>query len=583
MAENGSAVLSGGSMPLLQQSGQVYVGPGAKNDAQLIGLGLTKLSSQKKEDLERAKRYAMEQSIKHVLMKQQISHQQNQQKVTMYTQALSLMARVYIGSISFEVREENLKAAFAVFGPIKSINMSWDSSTGHHKGFAFLEYEVPEGALLAQEAMNGKLMGGRNLKVGRPSNMPQATPIIEMVTQEAKKYHRVYVASVHPDLSEQDLRSVFEAFGTITKVQLAKQPGGRAHRGFGYIEFKTAQAVKEAIEGMNNFDLGGQYLQVGRCITPPEALTYIVPSAQTSLPNTVAVAAAAITAKIQAQEVTGVAPDPPARTRSKKPGFLDAKLAITDAAKSREPQPPKQLAIENYKKHLLHRCPTMLHPKKKLLKKKTNASSEPLAIAASASSTALALRDDPKTVAKVTETAKETTTTSSVSQPKRKRIPKPKKERKPKLNTAGALSAVYKAGAINDAMKEANEQNEDITLASQEHVEIRGNDARHMLMHKLMRANRSPIMVLKNMVDASEIDDELEVEIREECTKHGTVVNVVIVNEQSSNEVRIFVRFADPTQAETAVKVFDGRFFGGRKVDAKTYDLTLFEHDDFTG
>ncbi|KAI6205211.1 hypothetical protein M3Y94_00767200 [Aphelenchoides besseyi] len=610
MSENGGAVLSGGSMPLLQQSGQVYVGPGAKNDAQLIGLGLTKLSSQKKEDLERAKRYAMEQSVKHVLMKQQISHQQNQQKVTMYTQALSLMARVYIGSISFEVREENLKAAFAVFGPIKSINMSWDSSTGHHKGFAFLEYEVPEGALLAQEAMNGKLMGGRNLKVGRPSNMPQATPIIEMVTQEAKKYHRVYVASVHPDLSEQDLRSVFEAFGTITKVQLAKQPGGRAHRGFGYIEFKTAQAVKEAIEGMNNFDLGGQYLQVGRCITPPEALTYIVPSAQTSLPNTVAVAAAAITAKIQAQEVTGVAPDPPARTRPKKPGFLDAKLAITDAAKSREPQPPKQLAIENTvpeekkaplpaKRDLISRIkikPTTsvqkasfaplsddVAPKEETFEEKTNASSEPLAIAASASSTALALRDDPKTVAKVTEVEKETTSTPAAAQPKRKRIPKPKKERKPKLNTAGALSAVYKAGAINDAMKEANEQNEDITLASQEHVEIRGNDARHMLMHKLMRANRSPIMVLKNMVDASEIDDELEVEIREECTKHGTVVNVVIVNEESANEVRIFVRFADSTQAETAVKVFDGRFFGGRKVDAKTYDLTLFEHDDFTG
>lgn len=173
----------------------------------------------------------------------------------MYAQALSLMARVYIGSISFEVREENIKEAFSVFGPIKTINMSFDAVTGHHKGFAFLEYEVPEAALLAQESMNGKLMGGRNLKVnlkfveyctvefliannfsfpslqvGRPSNMPQAQPIIEMVTQEAKDYHRVYVASVHPDLSEQDLRSVFEAFGVISKVQLAKQAGGKGHR-----------------------------------------------------------------------------------------------------------------------------------------------------------------------------------------------------------------------------------------------------------------------------------------------------------------------------------------------------------------
>lgn len=78
-------------------------------------------------------------------------------------------------------------------------------------------------------------------------------------------------------------------------------------RGFGYIKFTSEQAVKEAIEGMNNFDLGGQYLQVGRCITPPEALMYIVPSsAQSILPSASAIAAASITAKIREREALKV-------------------------------------------------------------------------------------------------------------------------------------------------------------------------------------------------------------------------------------------------------------------------------------
>lgn len=77
-------------------------------------------------------------------------------------------------------------------------------------------------------------------------------------------------------------------------------------RGFGYIEFKTAQASNEAIAGMNMFDLGGQFLRVGRSITPPDALTYIVPSGQSQLPTASAVAAAAVSAKIQAQEIIGV-------------------------------------------------------------------------------------------------------------------------------------------------------------------------------------------------------------------------------------------------------------------------------------
>lgn len=40
------------------------------------------------------------------------------------------MARIYVGSISFEIREEMIKQSFGVYGPIKSINMSWDATTG---------------------------------------------------------------------------------------------------------------------------------------------------------------------------------------------------------------------------------------------------------------------------------------------------------------------------------------------------------------------------------------------------------------------------------------------------------------------
>lgn len=72
---------------------------------------------------------------------------------------------VYVGSISFELKEDTIRGAFLPFGPIKSINMSWDPITQKHKGFAFVEYEIPEGAQLALEQMNGAMMGGRNIKV----------------------------------------------------------------------------------------------------------------------------------------------------------------------------------------------------------------------------------------------------------------------------------------------------------------------------------------------------------------------------------------------------------------------------------
>lgn len=182
--------------------------------------------------------------------------------------------------------------------------MSWDPITQKHKGFAFVEYEIPEAAQLALEQMNGVMLGGRNIKVvsmtyhlfyhlmfflrilviniyeiifvnfkvGRPSNMPQAQSVIDEIQEEAKQYNRIYVASIHPDLTEDDIKSVFEAFGPIRTCKLAQGSTPNRHRGYGFIEYEGRQAAIEAISSMNLFDLGGQYLRVGRAITPPNAL-----------------------------------------------------------------------------------------------------------------------------------------------------------------------------------------------------------------------------------------------------------------------------------------------------------------------
>ena len=80
---------------------------------------------------------------------------------------------IYVGSINFEIREDTIKQAFLPFGPIKSVNLSWDPITNKHKGFAFIEYEVPEAAQLSLEQMNGVMIGGRNIKVvSAPSPSP---------------------------------------------------------------------------------------------------------------------------------------------------------------------------------------------------------------------------------------------------------------------------------------------------------------------------------------------------------------------------------------------------------------------------
>ena len=94
--------------------------------------------------------------------------------------------------------------------------------------------------------------------------------------------------------------SVFEAFGRVHSCALAPDTMPGKHKGYGFLEYENQQSATDAIASMNLFDLGGQYLRVGRAITPPAGQGQ--GSNNGVLPPAAALAAAAVSAKIQAQE-----------------------------------------------------------------------------------------------------------------------------------------------------------------------------------------------------------------------------------------------------------------------------------------
>lgn len=524
--------------------GEVVFGAGTRSALLgILGGALPKLSSDQQEIVTKAKKYAMEQSIKMVLMKQTIAHQQqqlaSQRTQVQRQQALALMCRVYVGSISFELKEDTIRAAFLPFGPIKSINMSWDPVTQKHKGFAFVEYEIPEGAQLALEQMNGAMLGGRNIKVGRPSNMPQAQQVIDEIQEEAKNYNRIYIASIHPDLTEEDIKSVFEAFGPITFCKLAAGTVVHTHKGYGFIEYQTTQSALEAIASMNLFDLGGQLLRVGRAITPPNALQG--PAASSTMPTAAAVAAAAATAKIQAMDAVA----------------SNAVLGLSAANPTSAALPIAALQT----------VATTVAPLPQII--------APVSVLAPG-----IVVPPPMVVTPVLgKAAPIPVPVLPVAPP----IPVIEPKAIPQTNGNGT----DKAEDLQKLLDEAEPQ----TLQQQESLSIKGQSARHLVMQRLMRPRDSKVVILRNMVGPEDVDEMLQEEIQDECTKFGTVDRVVIYNEkQSENDdddadiiVKIFVEFGASFEADKACNALNGRYFGGRLVRAEIYDQALFDHQDYSG
>ncbi|XP_053198687.1 poly(U)-binding-splicing factor PUF60-like isoform X3 [Scomber japonicus] len=522
-------------------------------------LGLPPLTPEQQEALQRAKKYAMEQSIKSVLVKQTIAHQQQQltnlqmaavtmgfgdplsplQSVAAQRQrALAIMCRVYVGSIYYELGEDTIRQAFAPFGPIKSIDMSWDSVTMKHKGFAFVEYDVPEAAQLALEQMNSVMLGGRNIKVGRPSNIGQAQPIIDQLAEEARAFNRIYVASVHPDLSDDDIKSVFEAFGRIKSCTLARDPTTGRHRGFGFIEYEKPQSALDAVSSMNLFDLGGQYLRVGKAVTPPMPL--LTPTTPGGLPPAAAVAAAAATAKITAQ----ASMNPFQRDLM---AFQEAVAGASVLGALAAPQLlGQQMGI-------------------------------PQAVMAAQA---------PGVITGVYQNMSVTPVRPPLPVLPQVGLVNPVLASPPVLsNQAGGSGLVEKKEEKEEMLQDGTGQE---MLSDQEHMSISGSSARHMVMQKLLRKSESTVMVLRNMVGPEDIDDDLEGEVTEECGKFGSVNRVIIYQEKQGEEedadiiVKIFVEFSMASEMNKAIQALNDRWFGGRKVVAEVYDQDRFNSSDLS-
>ncbi len=72
---------------------------------------------------------------------------------------------IYVGNLSYEVTEENLKEAFEAFGEVNTVKIIKDNYTGRSKGFGFVEMPSKVEAQSAIEGLNRKDLKGRSLNV----------------------------------------------------------------------------------------------------------------------------------------------------------------------------------------------------------------------------------------------------------------------------------------------------------------------------------------------------------------------------------------------------------------------------------
>jgi cold-inducible RNA-binding protein len=72
---------------------------------------------------------------------------------------------IYVGNLTYETTEEELREEFAAFGDVTSVNIIKDKFSGQSKGFAFVEMPLLSAGQAAINGLNGKMLNNRQLSV----------------------------------------------------------------------------------------------------------------------------------------------------------------------------------------------------------------------------------------------------------------------------------------------------------------------------------------------------------------------------------------------------------------------------------
>lgn len=166
---------------------------------------------------------------------------------------------LFVGNLDPRVYRQLLAEIFALAGPVTQCHIVFDKTTGLSSGFGFVDYPDHPTAQAAMDKFRGRSIYGKLLTIDWARASATKDPTARLDESAA---YCLFVGNLSPDVSDDQLLTAFQQFGSCVSAKCAKDPHSNKTQGFAFVSFQQRPHAAAAMSAMNGQVLNNRPLRV---------------------------------------------------------------------------------------------------------------------------------------------------------------------------------------------------------------------------------------------------------------------------------------------------------------------------------
>jgi RNA-binding protein 39 len=162
--------------------------------------------------------------------------------------------------LSAKVSPHDLEEFFQKVGQVCDVKMISDRNSRRSKGIAYVEF-YDENSVLPALSLTGQKLFGVPIIVQPTMAEKNRLAAQAQNLKKAEGPRKLYVGSLHYSINESILKTIFEPFGAVDKIQLMRDENGLS-KGYAFVEFSDSECAERAFSNMNGVELAGRPLKI---------------------------------------------------------------------------------------------------------------------------------------------------------------------------------------------------------------------------------------------------------------------------------------------------------------------------------